>query len=491
MGRNVSKVEYNADDFKKFEQALYAQLEQFKSILKQPTFGQGELKLGAELELYLVNDQGQASLSNQSLLERLNDPQFQPELNQYNLELNLSAVPATGAPFSALKAEMDRKIAQLRNTADQQNVNVIPIGILPTLDTRHLSKTCMTDLPRYHSLANHLYQHNPSGFHINIDGEEPVDFVVNDICAEGANTSFQVHMMTPFEQFCHTFNAAQLTLPLVTAIGANSPILLGNRLWDETRIALFKQSLDIRNRFDANLPQPTRVSFGFGWLRHSVWELFAEAVALHKPILADLGQPYNGTGLPKLEALNLHIGTLWPWHRPVYDHHGKGHVRIEFRAIPAGPTHVDMLANAAFAIGLAQGMSDHVEDYLAMMPFRFAEYNFYRSAQFGLDANILWPLLNKYKPEPTPIVDVIAHFIPLAKQGLEKMGVNRLEIDLYIGIIESRLEQRITGAIWQKKTLTEFEQHLHKASACQKMLSLYLANSMSGMPVSKWRKPWQ
>ena len=285
------------------------------------------------------------------------------------------------------------------------------------------------------------------------------------------------------------FNAAQLTIPLVTAIGANSAIFLGNRVWDETRIALFKQSLDIRHQHQYQWHEPTRVNFGFGWLKDNVWELFAQSVALYPPILPALCDNDSANN-ERLEELNMHMGTLWPWHRPVYDHHGNGHMRIEFRAIPAGPTSIDMVANAAFAIGLANGLKDEVNDFTAIMPFRYAEYNFYRCAQYGLDAKVLWPLNHCYQLEEVSICEVIKQLLPKAKQGLLDLGIDKDEVEIYLGVIEQRLEQGVTGAIWQKKTAQHLEQTLDKDEACQQLVKLYLNQCRSAKPVSQWERLW-
>ena len=83
---------------------------------------------------------------------------------------------------------------------------------------------------------------------------------------------------------------------------------------------------------------------------------------------------------PTLAELRLHQGTVWLWNRPVYDNLGGGHLRIEMRALPAGPTAVDMVANAAFLIGLAEGLRPHINELLPGLPFPRAEYNFYRAA---------------------------------------------------------------------------------------------------------------
>ncbi|WP_440875818.1 hypothetical protein [Thalassotalea sp. PLHSN55] len=490
MGKNIAKDTFCDHDYCLFEQKLSQQLEQLKDIIEQDGFGQSTLKIGAELEMYLVDADAQVSLANQQLLNDLNDVQFQPELNQYNIELNLNCFPQQGQPFTALRNEILDKTAKLEKVAKKRGINIVPIGILPTLEKKHLNVNYMTDSTRYRCLANYLYQQRGEAFKINISGEENLSVDFDDICAEGANTSFQVHMMTKPALFCQTFNAAQLTLPLVTAIGANSAIFLGKKLWHETRVALFKQSLDIRLRDKVAWQEPPRVNFGHGWLRNGPWELFAESVALYPPVIPEVVTTKNEENLAKLDELNLHMGTVWPWHRPVYDHHNNGHIRIEFRAIPAGPTSLDMVANAAFAIGLAAGMADNIQNYLAVMPFKYAEYNFYRAAQSGLDAKILWPLNNPYKLEEVALTDVINALIPIAKQGLASLGVDNEEINQFIHIIEQRLNRHINGAIWQQNTLTYLEQTMDKTSACRELVNLYITNCRTCQPVATWEQIW-
>lgn len=498
MGKDISKVSFTKRDFSAFSKQLDQQLIDLKKILEKENFGEEPLKIGAELELYLVDDLGNPSLSNQQLLTDIDDHQFQPELNQYNIELNLNAYHIKGKPFSRLRAEILEKSTNLERVAAKHNINIVPVGILPTLRSEHLTVENMTDLSRYHCLSDHLYQQRGEPFRININGEEPLSESFSGICAEGANTSFQVHLMAKFVDFNNIFNAAQLTTPLVTAIAGNSSILLGHKLWDETRIALFKQSLDIRAKDPLAWQTPTRVNFGQGWLRKSVWELFAEAVAVYPPILADIcansrpsKQDNAKQKLPPLHELCLHMGTIWPWNRPVYDYHGNGHMRIEFRSIPAGPTSIDMVANAAFAIGLASGLADKVDDYLAVIPFSFAEDNFYRAAQDGLQAKIHWPLKHKFHPSKVSIIEVIEKMLPVAKKGLYKIGIDKEEADYFLSIIEQRLNKQVTGAVWQKQTLKVFEKSLNKDLACQKLVLNYIKQCRSCQPVATWDQIWK
>lgn len=413
VGQNIEQSIFSQHDYKLFQTKLFDQLEQLKVNISKSNFGHEELRIGAELEMYLVNSDGEPELKNGYLLDRLKDNQFQPELNQYNLELNLSAFSQQGNPLSKIHNEINEKTNKLEKLAEEHGTHIIPIGILPTLRKKHLNTKCMTNLPRYSCLAKHLYQQRGEHFKININGKDPLLVDFSDICAEGANTSFQLHLMTKPEKLVNTYNAAQLTLPLVTAISANSPIFLGHTLWHETRIALFKQSLDVRHRDQYQWQQPTRVNFGHGWIRNNICEFFEQTVSLYPPLIPYIENEKSNNTL-QLNELCFHLGTIWPWNRPVYSDENNGHIRLEFRALPAGPTSIDMIANAAFAIGLATGLQDDINELIAYIPFEFAQYNFYRAAQYGLDAKILWPNKNKYQPQEIDIKQIISKLLPTA-----------------------------------------------------------------------------
>jgi len=490
MGRNVVEQDYSADDYEKFNRKIHDQLDTLKQVIAKPSFGQGDIYIGAELEIYLMNAQHQVSPVNLELLNLLQDDQFQSELNTYNLELNLSPVKAAGKPFSQLTQEILAKFVHLNSTAAKLATRPVAIGILPTLAEQHLSNGYMTDLGRYKSLARELCKLRGEPFHIKIDGDEPIDFHTSELCTEGANTSFQVHLMTEKDKFADTFNAAQLSLPMSLAISANSGVFLGNCAWDETRVALFKQSTDSRMPDHNNWREPSRVTFGHGWVRKDAWELFSETVNLYQPIMPETFPEKTYEHNPELAELNFHMGTTWPWNRPIYSPAGNGHVRIEFRALPAGPTALDMTANAAFAIGMAVGLAPKIEQYLSRIPFQFANYNFYRSAKNGLDATILWPQNYQNKPVEVPIKNVIDDMLLVANDGLNSLGVSCEERDKYLQIIQKRLSVGVTGGSWAKNTLKHLRQSLPNDKACEKMLELYYANQLEGLPVSEWHRCW-
>ncbi len=175
MGRDVCEREYSANDYELFNRRIHDQVDILKQVISRPDFGTDPLSIGAELELYLMNRVGDVSPVNVELLDMLKDDQFQTELNKFNLELNLSPVAAAGKPFTALTQEMLTKFNRLWSVAEEIETRPLAVGILPTLQEKHLSNEYMTDIARYRLLARELLRQRGEPFHIKIDGEENVE----------------------------------------------------------------------------------------------------------------------------------------------------------------------------------------------------------------------------------------------------------------------------------------------------------------------------
>ncbi len=488
MGKDIEITDYTSEDYKKFSERLYDCLKALKKTISTAGFGEGPITLGAELETYIVDDKGDVAPINDHILTAMNDSQFQHELNKFNLEYNLAPVPAKGRPFTKMQLETDNAHAKASRVAALHKARIVPIGILPTLSLDNLQSDYMTDIGRYHMLYRGLHKLRGESFKVNINGNDPIQLESDHVTLEGANTSFQIHMRIEPEKFADSFNAAQLITPLAVALAANSPILLGHRLWQETRVALFKQSIDSRLRGNVEWRQPSRVSFGHGWVRQNAHELFAETVALYPPIIPQLSNQNPMTTFPpNLDELNLHMGTTWPWNRAVYSSSNEGHLRIEMRSIPSGPTTLDMMGSAAFFIGLTAALRDGISDVLSSMPFRFAEHNFYRAAQNGLNANILWPIAGQSHPMEHSITDIITSLLPLMAEGLVKLGLDADEIEKYRSNIENRLSEGLTGSRWQLMMLDKYEQQgANRIESCHAMTQKYIEQQASGKSLVEW-----
>lgn len=489
MGLAITEENFTAEDYQRFMQKVRLDLEVLQQVVSREGFGEGETTIGAEVEFYIVDQAGRVNPINQTINERLADPLLTVELNRFNLEYNLSPQVFSGSPFKKSEKELVNAVSAINQLAKPLDGKLVSIGILPTLTEDNFSADMMTDTPRYHVLSKILREQRGGPFEIHIRGEDRLAFKTDEVTLEGANTSFQLHWRVPTARFADYYNALQLVTPLAVALGANSPSLFQKNLWDETRVALFTQSIDSRSPDQKTWRYPPRVYFGHGWLRQA-WQAFAGAASLYPPLIPIVGEEdpveiLQTGGIPELAELKLHHGTTWPWNRAVYDHHHGGHLRIEMRALPAGPTPIDMSANGLFLIGCALALKDQMERVVSVMPFSYAEHNFYRAAKFGMQADLIWPGKSIFEMCDRTVVDIVNELLPRAEAALSKTALDSAEIERLFAVIKGRLETRQSGAQWQRRMIAHYpEKDRYEASKI--MLDKYMQNSEKGLPVHEW-----
>jgi gamma-glutamyl:cysteine ligase YbdK (ATP-grasp superfamily) len=492
MGVEIEREQFDDEDYRRFTERLDRCLIALAEVMARPGFGAGEPTVGAELELCLIDEAGAPLPINRAVLADTDDPRITLEIDRFNLEINARPTSLAGRPFQALAAELESALGEIRRAAAAHGANVATIGILPTLEAKDLGAEALTDTCRYHALSHSIRRVRQQRFHVRIEGEDTLDVASDDVAMEGANTSLQVHLRVAPEAFADAYNAAQIATAPALAIAVNAPTLLGQRLWDETRIALFRQSVDDRVDVSGDDDwRPARVSFGHGWVREGAFELFAEAVSLHEPLLPvcsvedPLAVVCSG-GVPLLAELRLHQGTIWRWNRAVYDGLGSGHVRIEMRALPSGPTIADMTANAAFLLGLTLGLMPEARALTCRMTFGQARRNFYAAARHGLDAELLWPSERAPSPRPVRAPELIERLLPVAERGLVGAGVDAGEAARMLEIIAQRAAKGITGARWQRAVLADEETRKPRREALRAMFARYRAEADSGRPLHEW-----
>ncbi len=496
MGTEITREKFSERDYARFTERLERCLSDLGQLLEQPGFGAGPVTLGAELELFLVDGAARPLPLNQAVRALTADPRVAVELNRCNLELNCSPALLAGRPFTALAGELGVLLARVGAAARAHHGRVALIGVLPTLSQAYLGADAVTGTARYRALDRGLRRLRRGPLQIKISGAEPLELTSEGIALEGANCSFQVHLRVAPADFSRVYNAVQLATAPALAVAGNSPTFLGHRLWEETRIALFKQSVEDR---DSRGPRrrPPRATFGTGWLRDGALELFTQSVRLHEPLLPFVSVPPAGVPQartsqtcdpPCLDELRLHQGTVWRWNRAIYDPAAGGHLRIEMRALPAGPTVTDMLANAAFLIGLALWLAGQDQRWTYELSFERADHGFYRAAQHGLAAELTWPS-GPHQVRTAAAATLVPELLPAARHGLVGAGVAEAEADRLLGVIGARATTGQTGAAWQRAALAAAEPGRSREQALTVMLDQYLACAATGQPVHTWPTP--
>ena len=497
MGTDIGQEDFGERDYTRFAERLEQCLSALGQLLERPGFGAGPATIGAELELFLVDGVARPLPRNQAIRTAVADPRVSVELDRFDLELNASPVLLAGRPFAALGGELNVLLDRVADAAKAHAGRPAVIGILPTLRQADLGRGMITEVPRYRALNSGLRRLRGEPFRIQITGQDPLELASEDIALEGANSSFQVHLRVDPAEFTRTYNAVQLATAPVLAVSGNSPTFLGHRLWDETRIALFKQSVDDRQRRGPRR-RPARTALGTGWLRGGPLELFTESVRLHQPLLPASHQPRAaasgpelpaGAGAPPLDELRLHQSTVWRWNRAIYDPASGGHLRNEMRALPAGPTVIDMLANAAFLIGLSLWLAAQDQRWTYALPFERADHGLYRAAQRGLSARLTWPAGHHDQIRTLTAAKLVPELVPAARQGLLQAGVTAAEADGLLGVISARSATGQTGAAWQRATLAAAERRHNREHALAIMLDATSSTRTPGCRSTPGRLP--
>ena len=364
------------------------------------------------------------------------------------------------------------------------------IGMLPTLTPEHLTGESLSANPRYKLINEQIFAARGEDLYIAIEGVERLSTHADTIAPEAACTSVQFHLQVSPQDYASSWNAAQCLAGVQLALGANSPFLFGKELWRETRVALFEQATDTRpEELKAQGVRP-RVWFGERWIT-SIFDQFEENVRYFPALLpvCDDEDPVEALArgdTPRLAELRMHNGTIYRWNRPIYDvYRGKPHLRVENRVLPAGPTVVDVLANAAFYYGLLRTLCEQERPVWSQMSFRTAEDNFGAGARHGIHAQIYWPGVGE-----VPATElVLRHLLPLAHQGLAAWGVDSSVSDRLLGVIERRCTAHVNGAEWQARAfhqIDEDKQPLDRRDALREMLRRYVEHMHTNEPVHTW-----
>jgi len=470
-----------------FSKALLKDLQALEKMLENGLIESGVRRFGCEQEMFLVNRAWRPAPVAMEVLERLDGEAFTTELARFNLEMNVEPMVLGGACLSTLQESIEELLDMAREAASEEGADVVLAGILPTLGKSDLTLDNISPMPRYYALNESLTRMRGRAYRLQIQGRDELQIEHDSVMLEACNCSCQVHLQVDSTEFAPMYNAAQAMTGPVLAAAVNSPVLFGKRLWAETRIALFRQSIDTRSTSVHLREFSTRVRFGDRWVKESVAELFQEDIAQFRVLLAQetVEDPFEQLAagdIPRLQALQLHNGTVYRWNRPCYGiSEGKPHLRIECRVLPSGPTVLDEVANAAFWIGLVLGAKYEYGDITERLSFDDAKYNFLTASRQGLDAGFRW-VDGQSVTAPELILETL---LPLARAGLEAY-VDRSEIDKYLGVIHDRVQSRGTGSDWMMRSLSEMED---RGSRTERMTALTaaIANRQSERkPCHEW-----
>jgi len=489
MGQEVDKREFSREDRTRYRAKVRRCLDVFARMLRESRFEAERPMVGLEVEFNLIDEAGDPAMKNAEALDAIADPAFQTELGQFNIEINVPPRRLSEDGVAGFEEDIRKSLNEGEERASQVGAHMLMVGILPTLRTGHMAADSISANPRYALLNEQMMAARGEDIRIAIDGFERLTATADTIIPEAACTSTQLHLQVSPADFPACWNASQAIAGVQLAVGANSPFLFGKELWRETRIALFEQATDTRSEeLKAQGVRP-RVWFGERWV-NSIFDLFEENVRYFPALLpiVDEEDPVDVLDrgdTPHLPELRLHNGTIYRWNRPVYDVvHDTPHVRVENRVLPAGPTVVDTLANAALYFGLVRNLVRQQRPLWSQMSFSAAEENFHNGARHGIDAQLYWPGLGS-----VPAAElVLRRLLPMADEGLATWGVSTEERDRFLGIIEQRCKSGRNGATWQAAAFHRAHDGsgMSRLDAMREVVTRYRVHMHSNEPVHTW-----
>jgi gamma-glutamyl:cysteine ligase YbdK (ATP-grasp superfamily) len=487
MGRDVPAITVSQADRRAYREKVRQCLDVFARMLRESRFENEAPQLGLEIELDLVDEAALPSMRNRQVLEAIADPSWASELGQFNLEINVPPRQLTRDAFAQLEECVRRILNHADKRALEAGARLVMVGILPTLRPSDVTEQTMSDNPRYRLLNQQMFAARGEEMQICIEGPERLLAHVDSIMPEAACTSVQFHLQVSPDTFGSYWNAAQAVAGVQVALAANSPFLFGRELWRETRIPLFEQVTDTRPEELREQGVRPRVWFGERWIT-SVFDLFEENLRYFPALLPlredeDPVAALNGGAAPRLAELTLHNGTVYRWNRPVYAvEDGRPHLRVENRVLPAGPTVVDVVANAAFYYGVVRALAEAERPVWTRMSFSAAAENLVNGARNGIEARVYWPGLGQ-----VPVTELmLRRLLPLAWEGLSQWKVDTADAERLLGIIEQRCLTGRTGATWQAETVHALNGPMDRRSALQRMTQGYIERMSSNEPGHRW-----
>jgi len=488
MGEQKISTETSERQSRDFTKAILNDLRAFENMLVEGKFEDGVSRIGAEQEMFLVDSAMTPAPVAMEILGDVADERLTTEIGLFNLEANLTPSEFKGDCLGKLETELNELVGIVRKSADKFGASPVLAGILPTIHQSDLTLDNITPMPRYFELNRILTELHGKDRNVLIKGLDELNLHLKDALIETCNTSFQIHLQVGISEFCNSYNWAQAVSAPVLASAVNSPLLLGRRLWNETRVALFKRAVDTRSQTHQARSQPARVNFGENWISESILEILQEDVARFRIILTrdleeDSLKVLEKGGVPKLLAWQMHNGTIWRWNRVCYgvmNNHPS--LRIEARYLPAGPTIADEMANAAFFYGLMMALPKEFGDIREKLSFDDAKNNFFSAARYGLTTQMKWMDGKLYRAKRL----ILDELLPRAEKGLLGAGIDSGDTERLLGIIKERVEAERTGSRWMLESLTEMDDSVKTNVRMRTLVSEMKDKQINGLPIHKW-----
>lgn len=477
MGQDISNKEFRQEHFDLFHQHLRQETKTLMSLFRDNKFEKITVPtVGLEVEGWLVDKDFLPLPQADIFLDNVNDDMVVPEISQFNFELNTAPLKLEKNILSQFHTQLKNRWQKCQKSAQLMGGKCLSIGSLPTLRESMLQLDYLYPNKRYFALNEQILKFRKNQkINISIQGKESIDFSIDNVMLESAATSFQIHLQIDPSRMAQFYNASLIASSFTNAVSSNSPFLFGKVLWDDTRVAIFEQAIEMNSFRQIDGSSAKRVSFGSGYLKKSMFELFLENLDGHPTLLPEICNIRDH----QLCHLRLHNGTVWRWNRPIIGFNGNGvpHLRIEHRVQAAGPSFNDTIADTAFYLGLVYYFSNISDRLQKQISFTQARSNFYEACKYSFNAECYWGGGKKNLQNI-----LVEDLLDASYNALKLLNVDKDELNYYFNdILRPRVVSGQNGAHWQRGFINT---HGHRY---QELLENYYENQSNDTPISQWK----
>src|SRR4051812_15132814 len=157
MGDEVTATVFTREDRQRYRAKVKRNLDVFARMLAESRFDADHRSIGLEIELNLTDADGRPAMKNSAVLEAIADPDFQTELGQFNIEINIPPQLISRGVFGELEETVRKSLNEAESKAREAGGRMVMVGILPTVDEGHMGAESFSDNPRYALLNEQIF----------------------------------------------------------------------------------------------------------------------------------------------------------------------------------------------------------------------------------------------------------------------------------------------------------------------------------------------
>src|SRR3954451_16296914 len=157
MGDEVTATVFTREDRQRYREKVKRNLDVFARMLAEARFDADKRSIGLEIELNLTEETGDPALANQHVLELIADEDFQTELGQVNVEINIPPRSLAAGVFAELEDCVRADLNNAEQAARGAHLHLLLAGILRTLTRALVSDDRLRANPRYARLNEQIF----------------------------------------------------------------------------------------------------------------------------------------------------------------------------------------------------------------------------------------------------------------------------------------------------------------------------------------------